>query len=329
MNNVPDVCRSAMIGALVGDALGVPFEFKSPETLPPSADIHMKMPDDFPKSYGRVPYGTWSDDGSQLLCLLEALVEASPFDADRFGALLLRWRTSAHHQAGGIVFDCGGQTSRALDRIAQGIPAARAGGEDERSNGNGSLMRCLPVALVGCLRGWSAEAVIEIAQAQSRVTHAHPLAQVCCAAYCRLAQRLLGEPAAGVRAGYAAVSEELRCVYGQRELKDHLASLEWVDGFPARHFRRGSGFVIDALWTAIDCLDESSSYVDVVRRAIGYGNDTDTTACIAGGLAGIRYGLDHRFLASGPQGIPRDWVDALVVPGASAELMDRMFGESR
>lgn len=325
-----DVCRAAVIGALVGDALGVPFEFMKPEQLPPTEDIRMVMPADFPKTHGHIPYGTWSDDGSQLLCLLEALTagENWTFDAGRFGELLLRWMKSAHHQAGGVVFDCGGQTTRALTLIGQGIPAAKTGGEDERSNGNGSLMRCLPVALVASLRGWSQGEVIDVAQAQSCVTHAHPLAQVCCAAYSLMARTLIREPSLTAHACYALASAELRSLYGSRKQTHHLSALARVDDFPASSFRRGSGFVVDSLWTAIDCLDSSSCYVDVVRAAIGYGNDTDTTACIAGGLAGIRYGIDHQPLAGEALGIPSDWVDALAVPHASVSLLEGVFGEA-
>lgn len=63
----------------------------------------------------------------------------------------------------------------------------------------------------------------------------------------------------------------------------------------------GRGYVVDTLWSALHCLGEPS-YEDVIRSAISMGHDTDTTACIAGGLAGIRFG---------PRAIPTRWRNSL------------------
>lgn len=65
---------------------------------------------------------------------------------------------------------------------------------------------------------------------------------------------------------------------------------------------KGSGYVVDSLWSAIRCVLSTSGYEDCVRNAVALGNDTDTTACIAGGLAGVLYG---------EQGIPDRWKQAL------------------
>jgi ADP-ribosyl-[dinitrogen reductase] hydrolase len=324
-----EVCADAVLGALVGDSIGVPFEFMTPERLPATNTINMVMPEGFAKTYEKIPYGTWSDDSSQLLCLLEVLTKSDDADLDvgRFGGLLLRWMQSTHHQAGGVVYDCGGQTARSLKRIGQGVHATKAGGENEHSNGNGSLMRCLPVALIANLQGWTQSQMIEAALVQSVVTHAHPLAQVCCAVYCLMAETLLAKPGTEVAACCSGACDILRHHFIGLGQSSHLSALARIADFPASNFRRGSGFVLDSLWTAIECLDSSSCYVDVVRKAISYGNDTDTTACIAGGLAGIRYGLDHGPLADNPIGIPIDWVAALAIPAESLALLREVFGD--
>jgi ADP-ribosylglycohydrolase len=58
------------VGLLVGDAVGVLYEFHSPEQIPPRDQIEMTTPVGFRRSHAGVPVGTWSDDGSQTLCLL-------------------------------------------------------------------------------------------------------------------------------------------------------------------------------------------------------------------------------------------------------------------
>ena len=135
-----DRMRGGILGALVGDALGVPVEFSDREKR--DADPVAEM-----RGFGtwsQLP-GTWSDDGALLLCLAEALAAGGGPAAA--GALFVRWVEDGHWTARGDVFDVGNTTDHALRRIARGISAELAGPADEHSNGNGSLMRILPVAL--------------------------------------------------------------------------------------------------------------------------------------------------------------------------------------
>ena len=313
-------------GALVGDALGVPFEFKQPVDIPPASEIRMVMQSAFRKTYPQIPYGTWSDDGSQLLCLLESLEHDTSFDPAHFATLLVKWARAGHHQSGGAVFDCGGQTARALQNLENGVAPLDAGGTEERSNGNGSLMRVLPVALVGHWDDWSDQRIVDVAHLQSRLTHRHPVAQVCCALYCLVAIFLLRDGQRKPIDCRTAAFSFLDDIYGQPEYWEFQGALAIVREFPQQNFKRGSGYVVDCLWSALDCLENSHSYVETVRAAILLGNDTDTTACVAGGLAGIIYGAETIFeLDDGPMGIPCDWIAQLRVPDVTAELLDRIM----
>ena len=83
--------RGALLGLLVGDALGVPYEFTAPEELPPMASLEMTPPSDFRRAHRSVPPGTWSDDGAQALCLLASLLDKGHLDLDDFAARLLAW----------------------------------------------------------------------------------------------------------------------------------------------------------------------------------------------------------------------------------------------
>jgi len=93
------------------------------------------------------PPGTWSDDGAQALCLLQSLLICQQLSSRDFALRLLLWLQRGHLAVDGIVFDVGIQTRAALDRLNHGVPAESAGPARERDNGNGSLMRVLPLAL--------------------------------------------------------------------------------------------------------------------------------------------------------------------------------------
>src|SRR5215475_3734851 len=128
-------------GALVGDALGVPVEFQSRSEVRsnPVKDMREFGTHDQPK-------GTWSDDGALMLCTVDSLVHHE-FETKDIGKRFVAWHRDGLWAARGIVFDVGVATAQALTRIDQGTPAEIAGGDETYSNGNGSLMRILPLAM--------------------------------------------------------------------------------------------------------------------------------------------------------------------------------------
>jgi ADP-ribosylglycohydrolase len=277
-----DRIAGALYGLLVGDALGVPYEFHPPEQIPPPEAIDYSPPADFQRAHAGVPPGTWSDDGAQALCLLASLLEHGRLDLDDFAFRLSRWYDAGYMAVDGIVFDVGITTGRALRRIAAGVRPEESGPDDTHSNGNGSLMRVLPLALWH--RGSDAELVRD-ARRQSLVTHGHLRSQLCCALYCLWARRLLQEhPDAwtdAVATLRRAIAAEPAAV---EELEFSIRPDEPAVG-------TGSGYVVDALRSARWAV-AAGDYRGTVLRAIRLGNDTDTTACIAGGIAGLIHGVD-------------------------------------
>lgn len=289
---VPERFEGGLWGLLVGDALGVPYEFHDAADLPPREQLEMEPPRGFRRAHAGVPPGTWSDDGAQALCLLDSLLYKGFLDLEDFGRRLVNWRDMGYLAVDHEVFDVGMQTTRALDALRSGTPAALAGPKGEKDNGNGSLMRVLPIALWH--RG-SDEALIGLASQQSLPTHGHVRAQVCCALYCLWARRTLQ----GVKDPWEAAVRTLRShlVEGgphSVELEEHVRPDDPSPG-------TGSGYVVDTLRSARAVM-EAGDYAAVVRAAIALGRDTDTTACVAGGIAGLRDGV---------QGIPERWREAL------------------
>jgi ADP-ribosylglycohydrolase len=138
--------KGGIVGLLVGDALGVPYEFHAREEIPPLGEIEFEPPPNFRRAHEGVPTGTWSDDGAQALCLLASLLECRKFDVDDFAAKLVAWFRE-DYLAVDEMFDVGIQTQRAILNLRKGIPPLEAGLREEKNNGNGSLMRVLPLAL--------------------------------------------------------------------------------------------------------------------------------------------------------------------------------------
>lgn len=292
--------RRAMWGLLTGDAVGVPYEFHSPATLPPRAALDIDPPFEFLRAHGDAPVYAWSDDGAQALVLLETLLDhPGSLDLDALAHGLVRWYDEGHLAAYGEVFDIGSVTLAALDRLKQGISAAQAGRTDEMSNGNGSLMRVLPLALVHTDR--SDEELVAMAGAQSKVTHGHPVAQICCATYTLVAAQLLrGE-------GWEPAWSHAEAV-ATATWPGHASRV-----FGARDIGRGRGYVVSTLWSAKEAVERANSFEDAVLNAVAMGHDTDTTAAVAGGLAGLLF-----------EQLPLVWVSKLADKARAKSLIDRL-----
>ncbi|WP_169977658.1 ADP-ribosylglycohydrolase family protein [Tautonia rosea] len=300
-----DRLEGGLIGLLVGDALGVPYEFHAPGELPPIEAIEMEPPEGFRRAHAGVPPGTWSDDGAQALCLLASLLDCGHLDLEDLGRKLLDWYEHGFMAVGGMVFDIGITTSRALQNLREGIPAAMAGPHGERDNGNGSLMRVLPLALWH--QGTDVE-LIDLACEQSKVTHGHMKSQACCALYCLWARRILDGAADPWRE--AVRTMRTLCDYESLlmlELEGAIRPDEPPSG-------KGTGYVVDCLRSSRLAMDEPS-YEGVVKSAIALGHDTDTTACVAGGLAGLRDGIGA---------IPDRWRQALRGKELYEPLLERL-----
>jgi ADP-ribosylglycohydrolase len=311
----------AVWGHLVGDAVGVPYEFLDPAAIEEVAFRGGGL-------HGQ-PAGTWSDDGALMLALLDSLVEEGPvtdgptaaparpargvpaahFDVEDQGRRILAWHErGAYTPDGEGPFDVGSATRAAIEALQAGVPAARAGSTRPGSLGNGSLMRILPVALAG--RGADDATLVAWASAASAVTHGEPLPRTACALYVLIASRLLARPDDPGDAFDGALSA-LREVAPAAGLEGGLAALT------AWRPRTGSGHVADAFWSAWEAFAGATSYRETVERAVRLGHDTDTTAAIAGGLAGIRWGIS---------GIPPAWLAGMRGRDVVGPLLDRLLG---
>ncbi|MFN6569831.1 hypothetical protein A6770_32925 [Nostoc minutum NIES-26] len=286
---------SGLMGLCVGDALGVPVEFTSRAE-------RVKSPVTSMLGYGTwdVPAGTWSDDSSLTFCLADSLCEG--FSLDAIASSFWRWYNDGYWTAHGEVFDIGNTTFLAIVNWKQGTPPLKAGGTGENSNGNGSLMRILPMAY--CHKTLAFPELISRVHQVSCITHAHLRSQMACGIYISIAEELLkgANPQAAYIQGlnkiqslYSAVEYILEKPYFSRVFNGEISKL------PVEEINSG-GYVIDTLETSLWCLLTSSSYSEAVLKAVNLGGDTDTTAAVTGGLAGIYYGVES---------IPQEWINQI------------------
>lgn len=302
MNHIWD----GVLGLCIGDALGVPVEFQSRAELDAAPVTNMR-------GYGShpVPAGAWSDDSSMALCLLDSLAEhGGEIAPEDIMGRFLSWANDGAYTPYGEMFDIGIATRKALQRFAHGTPAALCGGDGEHDNGNGSLMRILPLLFplyqrYGCDLP-AHDTAMEQIHLVSALTHAHPRSQLACGIYLTVGAALLegASPAQAVSLGVAGAAGYYEKSPAFSDALKHFGRLLDVPAFLAlpREAIRSSGYVVDTLEAALWCVGTTSSYTDCVLQAVNLGEDTDTVGAVAGGLAGIAYGA---------AAIPTEWTDCL------------------
>lgn len=293
-----DHIEGAVLGLAVGDALGVPAEFMHRDLLRSDPVNSMRAGG----AHGQ-PAGTWSDDTSMTLCAMNSLSACGP-DPDDQMRRFSNWLWSAENTARGEVFDVGGATKSAIFRFVKGTPALSCGEQAENTCGNGSLMRILPTALyligqgVRSLEDRSARIIHDA----SRCTHAHPRCLMACGVYCAVVFRLYDGTCLT-----DAVDSALRSALAYYASRPEFAPV-YPDFLPLLNTQllpeaaiQSTGYVLHTLQAALWCLLTTSDYAPCVCRAVNLGEDSDTTAAVAGGLAGLWYGAGH---------IPPAWAKA-------------------
>jgi len=301
--------KSVLFGVAVGDALGVPVEFNSRQTISKNPVTDMI-------GYGtyNLPPGTFSDDSSLTFCLAEALTKE--FDLNTIGQNFVKWCYNNYWTPRGNVFDIGIATRQAIDRLAKGERPDLAGGFDVSSNGNGSLMRISPLLFYLLYKPINDR--YEITKQVSSITHGHIRSVIACFYYLEFARQLFAQK------DKFEIYKNL-----QTEITTHLTSLS-INPTEVTLFDRllkqniheltgenifSSGYVLHTLEASIWCLMTTDNYKDAVLKAVNLGEDTDTTGAVTGGLAGLLYGIDD---------IPTNWIKQIARNDEIENLAERL-----
>jgi ADP-ribosylglycohydrolase len=316
-NNLAAMKKSNLYGALfgvaVGDALGVPVEFRSRQYL-------QNFPVTGMLGFGshQQPAGTWSDDSSLTFCLAETLCKG--YDLQDLANRFVNWKHHGYWAAHGKVFDIGIATSSAIYYLANGAQPTLAGGKEEDSNGNGSLMRILPLAFY--VKDLSIENRFEHVKNVSSLTHAHIRSCMACFIYLEIAIELIKGADKwdayknGVKNAHQFLLNHPICSQVELDKFNRIfAGYQALDAAKPIHACTedeiySSGYVLHSLEAAIWCFLNFNGYTESVLKAVNLGEDTDTTAAITGGLAGLYHGFEN---------IPDDWIKALA---KTAEIED-------
>lgn len=276
--------KGGIWGAIVGDALGVPVEFSDRKE-------RKKDPVNEMRGYGTYnqPMGTWSDDTSMMLCLIEAIAEG--YSSDKLAEKFVRFASEGYMTPYGVVFDIGNAVMKAIRNIISGVPSTECGGNTEYDNGNGSLMRILP--LVFALKNTDDTKKINMIEEVSSITHKHPISLLSCIIYIQFAFELLSGK--NKDTAYRSMANNVTSIVGDR-YSGVIQKFENILNGTLISFSenkiKSTGYVLDTIEASLWCFMNSSSYEECVYKAINLGGDTDTIACISGGLAGIYYGID-------------------------------------
>lgn len=301
--------KSALFGLAVGDALGVPVEFNSRQTISKNPVTDMI-------GYGtyNLPAGTWSDDSSMAFCLAEALTQ--DFDLKTIGQNFVKWYHENYWTPHGNVFDIGIATRQAISKLAQGENPELAGGFEESDNGNGSLMRILP--LLFYIQDKPINERYEITKQVSSITHGHIRSVIACFYYLEFAKQIfegkdkfeiyknLQTEVSNYLTNLAISPKEITLF--DRLLRNEIYKLEEDE-------IQSSGYVLHTLEASIWCLLTTDNYKDAVLKAVNLGSDTDTTGAVTGGLAGLLYGLDN---------IPENWIQQIARYDDIENLAERL-----
>ena len=306
-----------LLGIAIGDALGLPVEFKDRQYLQAKPVLDMQ-------EYGthNQPKGTWSDDSSLSFCLAESLA-TNGYDLKDISQNILDWFNKGVWTPHGKVFDIGGQTRNAIDELTAVFKRKTFDllkdrhNTNEYSNGNGALMRILPIALETV--DLPPKKKVAVIKEVVGLTHGHIRSTMACLIYVLFAEQLIE----GKDKWEAYLNTKQLCrhyfsrfQFPLQEQQCFARILDFNIGGLGESAIQSDGYVVHSLETCFWCLFNSNNFPDAVLAAVNLGGDTDTNGALTGGLAGLFYGVEQ---------IPDDWKSALVKRDEIEKLADRLF----
>lgn len=302
--NKSNIWLNGIMGVVVGDALGVPVEFKERQEL-------RNDPVETMRGYGsfNLPAGSWSDDTSMTLATLDSLRKG--FNRHDIMRKFISWIRQAEYTPFGNVFDMGNICYRAIAKYELLGDIDHCGCDKDYENGNGSLMRILPACLYFYQKqkgeGMPDEEAIEHIHAVSALTHAHIRSLIACGLYYFMIKSILdneGTLMERLQMGVQAAFSFYKSIDTDADELNHFKRITDLKEFSVipEDDIRSTGYVVDTLEAAVWCLINTDSYKTCTLKAVNLGDDTDTVSAIAGGLAGLYYGYRN---------IPKEWLETI------------------
>ena len=302
--------KNSALSFIAGDAIGLPFEFETKE------EIDGKIFDFIGFGTYNQPVGTWSDDTSMTLYTMKSIIDKKEISIKNISDLFLKWSDEDYLTATDECFDVGLTTSKALTRYACGI--IPSGINDFQSNGNGSLMRILPISLYCYYKNITISETFKIIKEVSSITHAHPISILGCFLYTNVIFNILDK------------KDKYNCLdfnfieYIPNDYANYIDDYEKIINnlFLDKKYEdlSSSGYVVDTLEVVLWNFYNNNNVEDCILKTANLGGDTDTNAAIAGSLSGLYYGLKE-------QAINKEWQNKVLKLNLILELIDKFIVE--
>ena len=300
-----NIWRKGILGVVVGDALGCPVQFKGRAEVATHPVTGMR-------GYGtfNLPEGSWTDDSSLTLALFDSINEKNDIDLHHIMGNFVDWLEHGKFTPYGYSYDIGRGTMISIRNFERGADPYSCGGTGENNNGNGSLMRIMPICLYCVEKGINDNDAIRFVHAIGSLTHAHIRANVACGLYYFMVKEIVMGNGSLIERMQKGINTGIAYYENDNEAKNELGHYDRV--FDLDHFSklpsseiRSSGYVVDAFEASIWSAITTDSFKEALLKAVNLGDDTDTVGAICGGLCALYYGI------GGEKGIPKEWVDVL------------------
>lgn len=303
-----NIWLDGIMGVIIGDALGLPVQFLSREELKENPVTKMM-------GYGtfHMPAGSWSDDGSLTLATLDSIREKKGIDYDDIMTRFVGWNFEGQYTPTGRAYDQGRACLESICNYACTGNYKTCGKTGEYANGNGALMRIMPVCLYAYTQFSESKITLdetmEYIHQATALTHNHLRAKIASGIYFFMVQSILSEDGSLIELLQKGIVNAE--TYYTKDISKFTEWTRYSRLFNLEEFSKenedeikSSGYVVDSIEAAVWSLITTGSYKEALLKAVNLGDDTDTVGAIAGGLAGLYYGYAQ---------IPDDWKGAMIM----------------
>lgn len=307
MNRQNNQYLGAIIGHAVGDAMGFPTEFSKREELLQSPVIEMIDSPDVGQ-----PTGSWSDDTAMEIATIDSFIQKKYFDYKDIMDKWVKWISKSEYTPTGVAFDIGRTCLKAIKKYCNGTAPLECGSTSMNENGNGSLMRILPVALYAYSKKLDDTSIHKLTNEVSSLTHAHEVSRLGCYIYVQFIICLLKGNTK--HEAYKHIQDLDYRSFSIDSINHYARILNNQIEFQILDNIKSTGYIVDTLESAMWIFMNAQHYKEAIIASTNIGGDTDTIGAIVGSMAGIYYGFED---------IPSSWLDKLQRKDYLMELVDR------
>ena len=307
MNRQNNQYLGAIIGHAVGDAMGFPTEFSKREELLQNPVIEMIDSPDVGQ-----PAGSWSDDTAMEIATIDSFIQKKCFDYKDIMDKWVKWISKSEYTSTGVAFDIGRTCLKVIKKYCNGTAPLQCGATSINENGNGSLMRILPIALYAFSKNLDDISIRKLTSEVSSLTHAHEVSRLGCYIYVQFIICLLKGNTK--QEAYKHIQNLDYRSFRMDSIHHYARILNEQIEFQILDNIKSTGYIVDTLESAMWIFMNAEHYKEAIIASTNIGGDTDTIGAIVGSMAGIYYGFDS---------IPSNWLEKLQRKDYLIELVDR------